>query len=71
MREKILGDRHPSIVPRLNDLARLAMHDSRFGETEKLLKRMVDILQSDAEYDRTDVAIAQHILADFYINQQR
>ncbi len=71
IREKILGDRHPSLVPRLLDLAGVAMHDERFNETEELLKRSVQILEADATPDQTGIAAVQHTLADFYVNQQR
>ena len=67
IRERILGDMHPSLVPRLLGLAGIAMHDERFNETEELLKRSIQIL----EPDHTGIAAVQHTLADFYVNQQR
>ncbi len=71
MREQILGNMHPSIAPRLKDLAGLAMRDGRFDETEQLLVRTIHILQADVESDQSDVTAARHVLADFYVNRQR
>ncbi|MCW9088004.1 MAG: tetratricopeptide repeat protein [Gammaproteobacteria bacterium] len=71
LRERILGEMHPSLAPRLKDLAELSMLNQRFDETEKLLKRTIHILESNEQSDHQEITIAQHILADFYVFRQR
>jgi tetratricopeptide (TPR) repeat protein len=55
---KLLGDRHPSTAPSLNNLARVLLEQRQFAESRRLLEESIDIRRTEVLETADEMAFA-------------
>ncbi|MEL7038379.1 MAG: CHAT domain-containing protein [Cyanobacteria bacterium J06592_8] len=71
MRQKLLGDEHPSVAESLNNLAGLYESQGRYSEAESLYIQALEMIQKLLGDEHPHVAISLNNLAELYSSQGR